>query len=251
MDPHLHLVRAPSLPAMQPGDVAASGPEMPRAAAAAIGAEAPCERGAAVCRRQSASIGIGRWSRTADAVRTLDDVRRTLERDPEAARAAAVRLVRLLTPPVTGEPRCARGGLAPWQQRAVGRYMRQRLERPLRVKELADLATLSVSHFCRAFRKSFGTTPRLHLIRLRVERAQQLMLTTSDPLSQVALACGMADQAHLSKLFRRTVGETPSAWRRRNRIGGGAQARGGPRRLGRICKLEPAKPSLGTPPNSS
>ena len=232
MDPHLHLFRAPSLPAMQPGDVAASGPEMPRAPAAAIGAEAPCERGAAVCRRHSTSIGIRRWSRAADAVRTLDDVRRTLERDPEAARAAAVRLVRLLTPPANGEPPCARGGLAPWQQRAVGRYMRQRLERPFRVKELADLATLSVSHFCRAFRKSFGTTPRLHLIRLRVERAQQLMLTTSDPLSQIALACGMADQAHLSKLFRRTVGETPSAWRRRNRIRGGAQARGGLRRLG-------------------
>jgi AraC-like DNA-binding protein len=205
---------------MQPGDVAASDAEMPRAAAAAIGAEAPCERGAAVCRRHSKSIGIRRWSRATDAVRTLDDVRRTLERDPEAARAAAVRLVRLLTPPANGEPPCARGGLAPWQQRAVGRYMRQRLERPLRVKELAGLATLSVSHFCRTFRKSFGTTPRLHLIRLRVERAQQLMLTTSDPLSQIALACGMADQAHLSKVFRRTVGETPSGWRRRNRIGG-------------------------------
>jgi AraC family transcriptional regulator len=42
------------------------------------------------------------------------------------------------------------------------------------------------------------------------------MLTTEDPLSQIALACGMADQAHLSKLFRRGVGETPSAWRRRS-----------------------------------
>src|SRR3712207_5605530 len=102
MDSHLHLVRAPSLPAMQPGDIASSGSEMPPAAAAAIDAAAPCERGAAVCRRQSTSIGIRCWSRTADAVRTLDDVRRTLERDPEAARAAAVRLVRLLIVPAPG-----------------------------------------------------------------------------------------------------------------------------------------------------
>jgi transcriptional regulator GlxA family with amidase domain len=50
------------------------------------------------------------------------------------------------------------------------------------------------------------------------------MLTTQDPLSQIALACGMADQAHLSKLFRRAVGEPPNTWRRRNRTG--AEARG-------------------------
>jgi len=51
------------------------------------------------------------------------------------------------------------------------------------------------------------------------------MLTTEDPLSQIALACGLADQAHLSKLFRRAVGETPSAWRRRNLTDAQAETR--------------------------
>jgi AraC family transcriptional regulator len=165
-----------------------------------------------------------RGNRVAEAVRTLDDVRHAMERDPKAARAAAVRLVTLLNPTAAGEPPCVRGGLAPWQQRAVGRYMRQRLEGPLRVKELAEQVSLSVSHFCRAFKESFGTTPHLYLTRLRVERAQRLMLTTAEPLSQIALACGMADQAHLSKLFRRAVGETPSSWRRRNLTDAHAEA---------------------------
>jgi AraC-like DNA-binding protein len=163
----------------------------------------------------------------ADAVGILDDVRRRIGRDPEGARAAALRLVALLTPPGGGEPSPMRGGLAPWQKRKIDRYIQQRLERTLRVKELAEQVSLSVSHFCRAFRESFGASPHLHLTRLRVERAQRLMLTTQDPLSQIALACGMADQAHLSKLFRREVGEPPNTWRRRNKTGAEAHGRSG------------------------
>jgi AraC-like DNA-binding protein len=95
-------------------------------------------------------------------------------------------------------------------------YLRDHLERPLQVQQLAQQVSLSVSHFCRAFKDSFGTTPHIHIIRLRLDRAKQLMLATQDPLSEIALRCGFADQAHLSKLFRRWMGETPNAWRRRN-----------------------------------
>lgn len=165
----------------------------------------------------------------ADAVGILDDVRRRIERDPEGARAAALRLVTFLTSPARGGPVPMRGGLAPWQERKINRYIQQRLEWPLSVKELAEQASLSVSHFCRAFKESFGASPHLHLTRLRVERAKRLMLTTEDPLSQIALACGMADQAHLSKLFRREVGEAPNAWRRQNRTGARARGRSGRR----------------------
>jgi AraC family transcriptional regulator len=82
-----------------------------------------------------------------------------------------------------------------------------------------------VSHFCRAFKESFGTTPHMQIIRLRLELAQRLMLTTAEPLSQIALACGLADQAHLSKLFRREVGETPRSWCRRNLTDAQAETR--------------------------
>jgi AraC-like DNA-binding protein len=43
------------------------------------------------------------------------------------------------------------------------------------------------------------------------------MLTTAESLSQIAAQCGMADQAHFCKLFRRLVGESPNAWRRARR----------------------------------
>ena len=48
----------------------------------------------------------------------------------------------------------------------------------------------------------------------RMERAKTLMLTTRDSLCQIALACGLCDQSHLNRLFRRVVGTSPWAWRR-------------------------------------
>jgi AraC family transcriptional regulator len=110
----------------------------------------------------------------------------------------------------------ATGGLAPWQARKVDRYLREHLEHPVRSDELAELVDLSASYFPRAFTRTFGLTPHSYLTQLRLELAQNLMLYTHAPLSQIALAIGLADQSHLCKLFRRGVGETPGAWRRRN-----------------------------------
>ena len=107
-----------------------------------------------------------------------------------------------------------RGGLSPWQIRKVTSHIEANLDRSIRNEELAALVRLNPSHFGRAFRNSFGEPPHEYLIRRRVERAQGLMLSTNAPLSEIALDCGMADQAHLSRLFRRIVGESPRAWRR-------------------------------------
>jgi len=167
---------------------------------------------------QGAKEGFGaRFGLPLEAVTILEDVRRAMERNrPEGARIAALRLVSLLTPPPEAGPVCARGGLAPWQRRKIERYVREHLERPVQIEELAEHIPLSVSHFCRAFKETFRNTPHAYLVRLRLESAQEMMLATDEPLSQIALASGFADQAHLSKQFRRVIGETPSAWRRRN-----------------------------------
>lgn len=108
----------------------------------------------------------------------------------------------------------SRGGLAPWQIRKVTSYVDANLDRTIRNEDLAAIARLNASHFGRAFRNSFGEPPHEYVIRRRVERAQGLMLSTRAPLSDIALDCGLADQAHLSRLFRRVVGDSPRAWRR-------------------------------------
>jgi AraC family transcriptional regulator len=107
-----------------------------------------------------------------------------------------------------------RGGLAPWQIRSVSAYIDAHLHSTIGTTDLAVLVKLSVFHFCRAFRASFGESPHTYVMRRRVERAQGLMLKTSSSLAQIAIACGLADQAHLNKSFRRFVGDSPGAWRR-------------------------------------
>jgi transcriptional regulator GlxA family with amidase domain len=107
-----------------------------------------------------------------------------------------------------------RGGLAPWQVRKVIHYVETHLDSPIRNEDLAAIVRLNSSHFGRAFRNSLGEPPHEYVIRRRVERAQGLMLSTDASLSEIALDCGLADQSHLTRLFRRIVGETPRAWRR-------------------------------------
>jgi transcriptional regulator GlxA family with amidase domain len=107
-----------------------------------------------------------------------------------------------------------RGGLAPWQVRRVLAHIEANLETPIRNQDLASIARLSADHFNVAFRSSVGEAPHGYIIRRRVERAQGLMLSTVKPLSEIALECGLTDQAHFTRLFRRIVGESPAAWRR-------------------------------------
>jgi AraC family transcriptional regulator len=159
---------------------------------------------------------------------------RVLEGDRESAQARVASAMALLQgepeshagrPPAGRSPTgaspatVARGGLAPWQVRRVRDYIEANLASTIRLEDLAHIARLSHSHFCRAFKESIGHPAHAYVMRRRVQHAQALMLNTMESLSQIAAQCGMADQAHFCKLFRRLVGESPNAWRRANRQG--------------------------------
>jgi AraC family transcriptional regulator len=139
----------------------------------------------------------------------LDDERGTAE---ESLRRAADILQEMGETEIpTKEHIC--GGLSPWQIRDVTNYIEAHLDRPIRNEDLAAIVRLNPSHFGRLFRNSFGEPPHEYVIRRRIERAQGLMLSTDAALRDIALDCGLADQSHLTRLFRRVVGESPSAWR--------------------------------------
>ena len=116
--------------------------------------------------------------------------------------------------PTTSPDRVFRGGLAPWQVRTVRSHIDTNLDSVITTADLATLVGLSKYHFSRAFRESFADSPHAYMMRRRIERAQGLMLKTSEPLATIAISCGLADQAHFTRLFRRFVGSTPGAWRR-------------------------------------
>ncbi|MFD0683866.1 GlxA family transcriptional regulator [Actinomadura fibrosa] len=82
---------------------------------------------------------------------------------------------------------------------------------------LAERMCLSERHFTRVFRAETGATPAAYVEAARVEAARRLLEGTDDPLDQVAAACGLRSVETLHRAFRRRLGTTPAAYRRRFR----------------------------------
>ncbi len=144
----------------------------------------------------------------------------SLDTDRDAAKACIQRAAELLRSSRVHDARRARGSpagrerLAPWQKRRLAAYVAANLGTRIRAADLANVVRLSTGHFFRAFRIAFGEPPMTYVTRERVQRSQELMLSSRAPLSAIALDCGMSDQSHLTRVFRRFVGVNPSVWRR-------------------------------------
>jgi AraC family transcriptional regulator len=107
-----------------------------------------------------------------------------------------------------------KGGLAPWQRRRVVELIREHLDGELKLATLAEECRISVSHFARSFRTSFGTSAHRYLILSRVEIAKALLSQTNSSLVEIAAQTGFSDQAALTRTFAAIVGATPAKWRR-------------------------------------
>ncbi len=146
----------------------------------------------------------------------LDDAGVALERDRHTARACIARAAALVRAEhdrdAFARPRCA---LAAWQVKRLTAFVDANLGGNIVAEDLTRLVQMSTGHFFRSFKRSFGETPFSFIARRRMLRAQELMLTTDEPLCQIALVCGLCDQSHFTRVFRRIFGETPNAWRRR------------------------------------
>ena len=115
--------------------------------------------------------------------------------------------------------RTARGagrsrGLLSWELHRVVDHIETHLADKIMAKDLANLINMSVGQLFRSFKTSVGVTPLRYVASRRVAHVCRMLIATREPISQLALACGFSDQAHLCKLFGRTIGMSPSAWRR-------------------------------------
>jgi AraC family transcriptional regulator len=149
----------------------------------------------------------------------------TFDTDRDASRRYLMRasaLVRAKRTP-TADPEVPRSpqssaGLMTWQLRRVIDHIEAHLAEKLTIISLANLINMSRGHLSRAFTNSVGVAPGRYITGRRVELACEIMRTTRAPLSDVALACGFADQSHLCRLFRRGMGMSPSRWRRQRQM---------------------------------
>jgi AraC-like DNA-binding protein len=104
-----------------------------------------------------------------------------------------------------------------WQLERVMEFIEANIHQSFHTCDLAAIVNLSAPRFAILFRRATGESPLAYLRHRRIERAQEMMRVSDEPLAEIALACGLADQSHLTKLFRRLVGSSPAAWRREQR----------------------------------
>ncbi|HKS27704.1 MAG TPA: AraC family transcriptional regulator [Pyrinomonadaceae bacterium] len=96
-------------------------------------------------------------------------------------------------------------------------YIASSIEQPLTLGEMARIACLSPNHFMRSFRQVFRVTPHQYLTALRLEKARSLLDRTEISITEICFLVGFESLGSFSWLFRRRVGMSPEAYRRRKR----------------------------------
>ncbi|WP_058302105.1 AraC family transcriptional regulator [Gorillibacterium timonense] len=96
-------------------------------------------------------------------------------------------------------------------------YIQEHFQRPLRIKELADLLPMSEGQFCRFFKTMTGKTPIEYINSFRIRQATELIRQTDRKLSDIALDTGFDNISYFSKVFRNETGYSPSDYRKRDR----------------------------------
>lgn len=83
------------------------------------------------------------------------------------------------------------------------------------LRTLAESVHLSRYHFQREFKRAFGESPHQLATRLRLERAQQLLLQTDASVTEICFSVGFESLGSFSSLFSRKLGRSPANYRRR------------------------------------
>jgi AraC family transcriptional regulator len=110
--------------------------------------------------------------------------------------------------------RVSRGGLPAWKQKQVTDYIEEHLDEEISLRDLAGVAQLSSFHFARAFKQSFGDPPHRYHMARRMERAKALLKTPERSVTEIGLTLGFAETSSFTTAFRRSVGITPTDYRR-------------------------------------
>ncbi len=93
-------------------------------------------------------------------------------------------------------------------------FIETNLSRRLTLDDLAASASMSPFHFARGFKRVTGKPPHAYVTARRVEKAKQLLRSSSLSISDIAGACGFSSQSHFTTIFRRVTGATPARFRR-------------------------------------
>jgi AraC-like DNA-binding protein len=95
----------------------------------------------------------------------------------------------------------------------VFHFIDNNLEKEIAPMELAKLAHLSLSHFHALFQNLVGQTPMAYIKKMRINKAQKYLVSTSAPIKEVASKLGFKNAYHFSREFSKELGVPPSEYR--------------------------------------
>jgi AraC-like DNA-binding protein len=114
-------------------------------------------------------------------------------------------------------------GIVPLSRRdRVGQsreFMEQHFDQRLEIPSLAAQANVSISHFFKLFKQDTGCTPLAYLTQLKIERACDLLITTTGSVKLIAANLGFRDPFYFSRVFKSLTGMAPKVYRRLKRNG--------------------------------
>lgn len=93
-------------------------------------------------------------------------------------------------------------------------YMKQHLEKSVSIEEIAEYVSMSASYFTKAFREATGFSPYEYLLRLRLEKAKELLLQTELPVGEVAYRSGFHSDSNFIYFFKKETGISPLKFRK-------------------------------------
>jgi AraC-like DNA-binding protein len=100
---------------------------------------------------------------------------------------------------------------------AAMNYMQEHLHEDLSRDQVAEIASLSPSHFSRVVKQAFGHSFTELLARMRIDKAREMLTLTEKSLIQICMECGFSDQSYFTKVFQKHTGRTPGEYRRLHR----------------------------------
>jgi AraC family transcriptional regulator len=106
-----------------------------------------------------------------------------------------------------------RGGLPVWQQKRVAEFIDQNLAEDISLAALAESVDLSVYHFARAFRQSFGAPPHRYHMARRMDRARSLLQKPALSVTRIGIQIGFRETSSFTRAFRKFTGFTPTEYR--------------------------------------
>jgi len=99
-------------------------------------------------------------------------------------------------------------------------FMGQNLGQQLSLRELAQLAHMSVSGYEAAFVKRTGCSPKSYFNRMKIRQACRLLTETARPAKEIGAGLGFADPYYFSRLFKKLLGLSPAHFRKQPRARG-------------------------------